>query len=383
MKILHTIQGMTASLGGPSTCTHDLMVAMYRQRQDIELLTVNSGNADDIVLGIGSSWLKLVPNDLKTPLQLSSNLKAALESTNYDLYHSNGLWAYANHKVCDIARRKEKPYVISPHGMLYPTALKISYWKKWPMLKLWYNHDILSATCVHATCEEEARYIRAFGYKGPIAVIPNPVVFPEYALLATSKPKGRKKIGFLGRLHPIKKVEQVLYALALLKDEELAQISFQIMGKYDEQYENWLRSEVLRLNLNDCVEFIGFVSGEDKYRHLRDLWALMVPSAQENFGMIVPEALICGTPVYASLGTPWNELPIYDCGWWKDNSPESIADVLRVVIDMTEDDVLEKGRKGRDFVERNYRADIVAEKMWYLYDWIIGGGKAPEFVEII
>lgn len=32
---------------------------------------------------------------------------------------------------------------------------------------------------------------------------------------------------------------------------------------------------------------------------------------KENFGMIVPEALICGTSVYASLGTPWGELRLW------------------------------------------------------------------------
>ena len=50
------------------------------------------------------------------------------------------------------------------------------------------------------------------------------------------------------------------------------------------------------------------MQGREKYERLANIWTLFVPSAQENFGMIVPEALICGTPVYASLGTPWGEL---------------------------------------------------------------------------
>ena len=126
----------------------------------------------------------------------------------------------------------------------------------------------------------------------------------------------------MGRLHPIKKVENLIYALSLLSKEEQSGLSLQIMGKYDDCYEEFLKTEVKRLGLDDCVEFVGFVSGEDKYDRLSRLWALMVPSTQENFGMIVPEALICGTPVYASLGTPWGELNEYQCGWWKDNAPE-------------------------------------------------------------
>ena len=114
------------------------------------------------------------------------------------------------------------------------------------------------------------------------------------------------------------------------------------MGKYDEQYEQWLKEEVKRLRLEDIVEFVGFVSGKEKYERLSKLSALMVPSAQENFGMIVPEALICGTPVYASLGTPWGELNDCDAGWWKNNAPETIASVITEIISLSDEPLKNK-----------------------------------------
>lgn len=380
MKVLHTIQGMTTSLGGPTTCTHDLINAMYKECPGINLLTVDAPDTNEEVLGKSEPWLRLVPYDLKTPIQWSGNLRKYLEKNEYDIYHTNGLWAFVNHETCRIARRNNKPYIISPHGMLYPTALKRNFWKKQPMLKLWFNHDIKSATCIHATCPEEAMHIRNFGYKGPIAVIPNPVVIPEYARLAEHKSHGRKKIGFLGRLHPIKKIEQVLYAMALLNDAERSELCFQIIGKDDERYESWLMEETRRLNLERCVEFLGFVRGKEKYRLLQELWALMVPSVQENFGMIVPEALICGTPVYASLGTPWNILSESGCGWWRDNSPETIVGILREILGKTEDEILKMGRIGRAIITRNYSDNIVADKMWQLYMWITGNTSTPDFV---
>lgn len=58
-------------------------------------------------------------------------------------------------ETCVVARRKNKPYVITPHGMLYPNALKRSYWKKWPLIQLFFKKDILEATCLHATCKQE------------------------------------------------------------------------------------------------------------------------------------------------------------------------------------------------------------------------------------
>lgn len=139
MKILHTIQGLAASSGGPSTCTRDLMEGLWALEAGAELVTVECKNTNDANLGTGSPWFIELPNDYKTPLALSKNLKRFLLESDFDIYHANALWMYQCHATAHIARMKGKPYVISPHGMLYPTALKIKRWKKWPMLKLWFN----------------------------------------------------------------------------------------------------------------------------------------------------------------------------------------------------------------------------------------------------
>lgn len=364
-----TISGLSAKSGGPSTCTMDMMDGLYDIGAGVDLMTVS----DDDMIGRGRPWLKEVLNDYLTPLRISKNLQKALVESDYDLYHANALWIGSTHETCVHARKVEKPYILSPHGMLYPTALAVSHWKKVVMLKLWFNEDIRKAACLHATCRQEAEYCRQFGYKGPIAVIPNAVVFPEGVEAKKRQytdERGRRQIGFLGRLHPIKKVENVLYAIASLKKDLQERLSFQIMGKYDDRYEQWLKEEVKRLELDDCVEFVGFVSGREKYERLSRLAALMVPSVQENFGMIVPEALICGTPVYASLGTPWEELNECDAGWWKDNDPEVIAGVLIEMLSLSDKELLRKGSNGRKLMEEKYEQHRVAEMMKILYDWV-------------
>lgn len=382
MKTLQTISGFSAKSGGTSTCTYDLMTALHAIGCNVDLLTVTPKDIRDNNLGKDCQWLKEVDNDYRTPFVMSKNARRFLENSDYNLYHCNALWMGINHDTCRIARAKKKPYIISPHGMLYPTALKVHSWKKNILRTLWYNKDIMEATCLHVTCEQEKDYCRTFGYKGPIAVIPNCVSFPKGVSLKTSlaKVNGRRQIGFLGRLHPIKKVENLLYALALLPHELQKQVSLQIMGKYDDVYDEWLKAETRRLNISDSVEFVGFVGGADKYERLSRLSALFVPSEQENFGMIVPEALICGTPVYASLGTPWEELNTRQCGWWRDNSPETIAEVIKEIMSMSENELLEMGKNGRQLMEDRYEQHKVASMMKRLYEWIINGGEKPNFV---
>lgn len=215
MKILQTISGFGAHSGGTSTCTYDLISALHAERGMVDLLTLSSKDPTDRLMGMGEEWIHALPNDAITPFGYSANMKRWMEEKmgEYDILHANGLWMYANHITCAMARKYGKPYVITPHGMLYPAALRRSYWKKWPFLKLFFHKDIMHASCLHATCKQEMEHIREFGYRGPVAIIPNPMVLPAPPS-AKRSPKVKKAFGFLGRLHPIKKVENLFMGLS-------------------------------------------------------------------------------------------------------------------------------------------------------------------------
>lgn len=382
MKVLQTIAGFGAKSGGTSTCTYDLLKALQGLNCNTELLTPVVKSYTDKLMGRGEQWIKAVENDTLSPYGYSRNIRQALQASDYDIYHTNGLWMYCNHITCSIARKKGKPYIITPHGMLYQAAIKRSYWKKWPLIKLFFKKDIMQASCIHATCMQEMENIRAFGYKGPIAVIGNPANIPPYI----NELKGRDKervfttFGFLGRLHPVKKVENILYGMAGCSQKKRTRMRLIIMGKGDEQYEQFLRKEVARLNLEKNVEFKGFINGREKFEQLSQLDALFVPSDFENFGMIVTEALACKTPVFASLGTPWEELNKRNCGWWMERTPENIAKVMTQITEMTAEEIDAMGERGRKLVEEKFTAESVARQMQELYKWILKKNHKPYFI---
>lgn len=291
------------------------------------------------------------------------------------------MWMHINHRTCAIAREKRKPYIITPHGMLYPETLKRSRWKKWPMRKLWFDKDIMEASAIHATCETEMNHIRALGYRGPIALIGNPVFVPEYTekifKAKNTELQQSWNVAFLGRLHPRKMVENLLTGMTLSKRND---IKVYVIGKGDDRYEQFLKDETKRLGIENQVHFLGFLNGIDKYTQLGHMDCLFVPSDMENFGMIIPEALIVGTPVMASLGTPWKALNDEKCGWWTDNSPESIAKVINSLTSMSVDERLAMGKRGRDYILRTFAAEKVASQMLALYSWLLGDMKKPNFV---
>ncbi|MDM8306084.1 glycosyltransferase [Phocaeicola salanitronis] len=374
MKVLQTIASFGSHDGGISTCTYDLLSAMHHIGYSTDLLTLQSAD----LMGNGEAWIKALSNDVITPYGYSRNIQRFLAQSDYELYHTNGMWLYCNHATCRIARKKNRPYIITPHGMLYPQALARSAWKKKLMLTIGgVNKDLKLADCIHCTCMEEMKYYRDLGYKNPVAVIPNPVPVPSFIDELMNERK-IKRIGFLGRLHPRKNVEALLDAWMLLgikvKDAQLV-----IMGKGDFAYEKMLKEKVKESGMMN-VEFAGFVNGREKFERLASLTALCVPSDFENFGMIVTEALSVGTPVIASLGTPWQELNTEHCGYWIDADVKTLSETIEQVLSLPENEIRRMGENGKRLVQERYQDAQVAQMIVQLYDWLITGGKKPMFI---
>lgn len=374
MRILQTISGFGAHSGGTSTCTYDLLTAMHRMGCQVDLMTIKT----DDLMGHGEAWIKALDNDCISPYGYSRNMNRYLRQTDYDLYHTNGMWMHCNHETCVAARRKGKPYIITPHGMLYPQALARSVWKK-KLLLAWggVDKDLKEAACIHCTCREEMMHYRALGYQNAAAVIPNPVLIPDF-VDGLENERSIKRIGFLGRLHPRKNVEALIKAWKVL-NTKTQDAQLVIMGKGDEEYETMLKTYVKQQNLQN-VEFIGFVTGRDKFQQLASLTALCVPSDFENFGMIVTEALSVGTPVIASLGTPWEELNTRHCGYWVNNDVQTLAETIEKVLSLPAEEITAMGENGKRLVKEKYQDTQVAGMMAQLYTWIINGGAKPAFV---
>ncbi|MFM1811299.1 MAG: hypothetical protein RLZZ336_237, partial [Cyanobacteriota bacterium] len=74
----------------------------------------------------------------------------------------------------------------------------------------------------------------------------------------------------------------------------------QIAGQGEPAYEANLRRLVAELGLASRCQWLGFVSGQAKWRLLAGATWFVLPSALENFGIAVVEALAAGTPVLIS-----------------------------------------------------------------------------------
>lgn len=294
----------------------------------------------------------------------------------FDLYHAQGIWQYPTYALVDVAREKHRPYLITPHGMLYPQDIaKSSQTAKLWSLKLRLLRDLNRAACVHVTCREELEHCRQLGVTAPIAIIPNPVEVRERTERTVD---GMFRLGYLGRLSPRKNVEGLIYAFATLQ-EEAAAAELLIIGGGDVSYERFLKDEVRRLALGN-VRFTSFLSGAEKDRALASLSVLAMPSEFENFGMVIAEALVRGIPCIATTGSPWEELQTYGCGWWVPYSQQDITAAVSAALHTSAAQLKQMGERGRRLVEERYSVEAVARQMKTLYEWVMGAGEKPEFV---
>ena len=376
MKVLQTINSLSPYLGGPSSCTFDLMQGFASIGANVDLLTLKSKLPKVDNLGHGCSWLHEVDNDSWGPLVFSNNLRKALLKSDYDVYHANTLWLYPSHITCKVAREKGRPYVLSPHGMLYPNAIiGKSSWKKKLVLPLFQRKDLELATVLHATCEQEMGHLRNLGFKQPIAIVPNCLnIDAEYLKKSGEKrpENSRRRFGFVGRVARIKNIDRIIAAWGKLgdktKDSELV-----IIGAGDDEYMTELKRYVIDHNLKN-VSFTGFLKGDALKAEVHKLDIQLLVSTSENFGMVVPEALINRVPVIAGWGTPWGELPEKSCGWWIDNSTDSIAETIDQALQLPESKRYEMGENGRRLVLEKYSMENVARMMMAVYDYILGTG---------
>ena len=317
MRVLHVIPSISPLRGGPSRAVIEMVAALRLQEVDAAILTTNDhgpGLHPDLVTGRWQQhqgvpvlafprWSPPVAALREFAISPGLSFWLARHLKDYDLLHIHALFSYPSTTAMAQARWAGVPYILRSIGQLSPWSLAKSRGRKRLMLRLIERRNLQRAAALHFTTVAERDEAAALGLAPPSLVLPLGVRGPEPAAAAAGGRDGAAPVRFLflSRLHPKKRLENLLDALALLQRlRPDAPWELAIAGEGEPRYVAGLQERSRRLGLGSRCRWLGFVEGEAKWQLLQAADWYVLPSAAENFGIAAVEALAAGTPVILS-----------------------------------------------------------------------------------
>lgn len=370
MNVLHVVPSFyPASIyGGPVHAVYALTRALARAGCRVRVLTTNA-NGREILQGVDTRRDVLLEDGVSVRYcARQARASASLPLLRWlgpnvrwaDVVHLAATYSFPTIPTLLACLLLGRPVVWSPRGGLLRwqgsrRELTKTAWER--MCRLVRPSRLV----LHATSSNEAAAcVRRFPGT-PCAVIPNGVEAPDEVQHAAGN--GALRLLYLGRVDPIKGLENLLSACRLLDDAPAMPWTLTVAGAGQPSYVERLTRLRSDLGLSR-VSFVGELDALGKRRAFEAADVLVLPSHSESFGIVAAEALAHGVPVIAGRGTPWAQLDTVGCGLWVENSPASLAGAIRQARSMPLGDM---GRRGRGWMRKEFGWDGIAHRMLELY----------------
>lgn len=347
VHILHVIGSLSPADGGPPEVVRQLAKVYQETGDSLEVVCLDPPGAPFLkdvpcpVHALGQRWLGRYALSLRLWKWLRANLGY------FDSVVMQGIWTFPGVAVRLIARDAGRPYCVFAHGALdpwfnrkYPLKhlKKMVYWPiQYPVLR--------DAIAVFFTSPVERDLARtSFSPNAWNEVVfPNGINEPEgdpaaqidafYSRFPSLR--GRRFLLFLSRLHEKKGCDLLLDAFANVASTS-PDLDLVMAGPDQTGLEARLRQIAAERGVADRVHWPGMLSGDLKWGAMRACDAFVLPSHQENFGIVIVESLAAGRPVLMSNQINiWHEIEAEGVGLVDDDTAEGTERLLRTWIDMS------------------------------------------------
>ena len=326
MRILHVISSIDPATGGPAEGLKQFCNIYQAGGHQVEVASMDSPDlvtqcafpAPAIGLGPGAG---IFGYSRRAVPWLKANL------ARFDLVIINGIWNYNTVAAYSALVGTGIPYAVFTHGMLDPYFKRqypLKHLKKLLYWRLRLQKILCNANAVFFTSEEEKLLARQSfpGYKVNETVVPYGTFGPGIDTAAAAEEfftrwpalRGKRLALTLGRIHPKKGTDILIesFAATLAKNPDWHLV---IAGPDQIGWQQELEALADGLGIKDRITWAGMLKGTLKWGAYTASEVFVLPSHQENFGIVVAEALACGLPVIISDKVNiWREVSSYWAG---------------------------------------------------------------------
>ena len=187
----------------------------------------------------------------------------------------------------------------------------------------------------------------------------------QIAAFAKAVPQvgGRPFLLFISRIHVKKGIDLLVEAFAGVAartpDWQLV-----IAGPDQSDLVPELKAQAARLGIGERVHFPGMISGDAKWGAFRSCEAMALTSHQENFGVVVAEAMACARPVLISDKVNiWHEVAADAAGLVEPDTSEGSRRLLERFVAMTPEARAQMGAQARASYTKRFTAQAAADAL--------------------
>lgn len=309
MRILHVISSIDPRAGGTASAAMGLAQAQARIDENVTVLSTfgPEGRPETAAhLQKAGVAIRLV-GPAHGPQLRHADLAAVVDGAvaSSEIVHIHALWEQIQHLAARACQRLQRPYVISPHGMLDPWSLRQHRWRKRLYMILRMRGNLERAAAVHFTTQMEMKLAERLRLRSPTIVeplgldtqefhdMPGPEVFRARFPAVGQRPI----VLFLGRLHSKKGLDLLIPAFAQATPADAMLV---IAGPDTDGYRETVEAMLNCRGLRERAFFTGMLHGRERIEALAAADLFVLPSYQENFGIAVIEAGAAGVPVVIS-----------------------------------------------------------------------------------
>ncbi|WP_105419575.1 glycosyltransferase [Neorhizobium sp. T25_27] len=375
MRILNIIASADPETGGPIEALRLTGLQMARLGHAVEVVTLDKPSAPyvrefPLPVHACGRWTRRYGYTPELARWIAAN------AGRFDAAVIHGLWNHASVGGWLSLRRAGLPYVVFAHGMMDPWFREthpLKHVAKQAFWSAWQGRVFRDAAAVLFTCEEERRRARGVfrGYSYAERIVPfgtaDPPIGAESQLAAFHRLlpelKDKRFLLFLSRFHAKKGCDLLIEAFAKIAVSN-PDLDLVMAGPDQSGLKSILIAQATKAGIADRIYWPGMLAGDAKWGAFRAAEAFVLPSHQENFGIVVAEAMACATPVLLTDKVNiWRDVQMSGGGLVGPDTSEGIESLLRSWLSLSDDGKSAMRARARAGFERHFRIEAAARDL--------------------